>query len=344
MRFHSPEWWWAAAALPLALGLSLWGVKRGFEAMGRFVSPEMLARLAPQKVLGAKKARAGFLIIACALLIVALARPQYGVKPVQITRSGIDMVIALDVSKSMAARDIKPSRIERAKLEISRLASALEGNRMGLIAFAGKSFVECPLTTDTAALKMFLDSLDTSSIPVPGTAVGAAVHGAVEALAKSKAKTRAAIIVTDGEDLEGGVDEAISEAAKAGVKVFTVGIGSQTGAPVPEVDSEGNVTGYKTGDGGATVISRLDSRTLRSIADSTDGAFYATEGDSLDMDPLIKALKSMDKTDITSQEFTEYEERYQPFALAALLMLVADYLVFYRLSLRERAVSTRSAV
>lgn len=347
MRLHDPQWLYAMALIPLFAAVAWRGVNAAHKAMERFMSSKTVARLVPGGIRIARKTRIAILAVALAMCVIALSRPQYGVKPVTITKAGIDVMILLDTSRSMAARDIRPSRLERARIELTRILAALDGNRMGLAAFAGESFVECPLTTDIATLRLFLDSLDTSAVPVPGTAIGKAIRTSVKAFATSKAKTKAAILVTDGENLEGGLDEALEEAVKAGIVIFTVGIGSEGGAPAPEVDDKGVITGYKTDAGGGTVITRLNSATLRKIAEATGGAYFSTEGESLDLDGLVKTLKGLEKTDIATQEFTEYEDRYYLFALAALVLLLAESawsLIFPSSRAGVRAASTRSAV
>lgn len=347
MRLSDPQWLYALLFIPVIAVLAWRGVNVAQKVMLGFMSDKTASRLAPGGAGFVRKTRIVIISAAIALSVIALARPQYGVKPVTVTRTGIDVMILLDTSRSMAARDIRPSRLERARIELARIVAALEGNRMGLIAFAGESFIECPLTTDVATFRLFLDSLDTSSIPVPGTAIGKAIKTAVTAFGASKAKTKAAILVTDGENLEGGLDEAVEEAVKAGIVIFPVGVGSQAGAPAPELDDKGAITGYKTDAGGGTVITRLDSATLRKIAEATGGIYNSTEGESLDLDGLVKTLKGLEKTDIATQEFTEYEDRYYLFALAALVLLMAEsaWSVMFPPS-REvaNATSTRSAV
>jgi Ca-activated chloride channel family protein len=347
VRLHDPQWLYALALIPLLAFLAWRGVNAAHKIMIGFMSLKTASRLAPGGIRLVRKTRVVIVSFALALLVTALARPQYGVKPVTVTRTGIDVMILLDTSRSMAARDIRPSRLERARIELTRMLTALDGNRIGLAAFAGECYVECPLTTDIATLRLFLDSLDTSSIPVPGTAIGKAIRTSVTALAASKAKTKAAILVTDGENLEGGLDEALEEAVKAGIVIFPVGVGSEAGAPAPEVDDKGAITGYKTDAGGGTVITRLDSATLRKIAEATGGAYFSTEGESLDLDGLVKTLKGLEKTDIATQEFTEYEDRYYLFASLALVLLMVESawsLMFPPTREVDNATSTRSAV
>jgi len=328
MRFHDPSWLWALAAVPVLALIGWRGVGRSAAMLRTLVNE----RLAPVSMTAVQRRRIVVLAVALACLTVALARPQYGVKPVQVKRSGIDLMILLDVSKSMAARDVKPSRIERARNEMEKLISALEGNRIGIIAFAGASFVECPLTLDVSTVRMFLDSIDVGAIPVPGTNIGSALQDAVKAFASSKAKTKAAIIITDGENLEGSAEDDAKAAAEAGLTVFTIGIGSEAGAPIPELDSSGAITGYKTDEKGDTILTRLDTSTLRSIADAGGGGAYFSQGGRLDLSGLLSRLKRMEKTDIASQEFTEYEDRYQPLLLVAVAALALELLFSLRLA------------
>jgi Ca-activated chloride channel family protein len=294
--------------------------------MDAFLDPGLAARLMPEGLAARKAAGAALLIASAALIMLALSRPQYGIRPLEARRSGVDVMILIDTSFSMAAADVKPSRIERAKLELSRLVKALEGNRIGLMAFAGESFLECPMTLDSGAIRLFLDGVGVGIIPTPGTAIGAAVNEAVKAMKRSgAAKTRAIILVTDGEDLEGEVDQAAASAKEAGIKIYGVGIGSASGAPIPRVNELGEIVGYKNDPSGAPMLTRLDTRPLAGLASATGGVFIASQGESLDISKVIDSLKSQEKTDVGSFEFSEYEERYRPLAALALALLAGEY-------------------
>ena len=327
MRWSNIDWLYVVITLPFIGYIAWWGVNKAREGLHQFVSPDMAEKLSDDSLPRLRKFRVITLVFAALLMVVALARPQYGVKPVEVKRSGIDVIIALDTSKSMAARDVKPDRLTRAKNEISKLLKNLEGNRIGLIAFAGKSFVECPLTMDISTLKMFLDSLHPGSIPVAGTNIGDAIADAVKAFEAGKSRSRALILLTDGENLAGDALEAAKEAGEAHVNIFPIGIGSESGAPVPELNSKGGQEGYKKDKSGSTIMSRLDLGTLQSIADESNGELFTSRGETLDLAPLYETLSRMEKTDITSREFTEYEERYQIAAILALIILLADYLM-----------------
>ncbi|MDH4182658.1 MAG: VWA domain-containing protein [Nitrospinota bacterium] len=328
MRFADPAWMYAAmVALPLLGLLGWWGIVSGRRALERLFSPEAAQRLAPARLTAKKTARAIILSLAIILLLLAMARPQYGIKPMEAKRSGIDIMLLVDTSTSMLAADVKPNRMARAKNELSRLVSALDGNRIGIIAFAGESFVECPLTLDSATVRLFLDTIAVGIIPTPGTAIGQAVEEATAMLSRSgSSKAKAIILVTDGEDLAGEVEQAAQTAKKAGVNIHAVGIGSNSGAPIPDVNEFGEVKGYKYNNNGAPLLTRLDATSLTTLASATGGVFIASQGEALDLSGLVKAIQKQEKTDIGSLEFTEYEERYQPLALMALLLLLGEYL------------------
>lgn len=341
MRWSGSDWLYLAMALPFIGYAAWWGVNRVEKALHLFVSSDMAKKLADDTLPRQRKLRVITLVVAALFMVLALARPQYGVKPVEVKRSGIDVIIALDTSMSMAARDVKPDRLTRAKNEISKLLKNLEGNRIGLIAFAGKSFVECPLTLDISTLRMFLDSLHPGSIPVAGTNIGEAIADAMKTFKAGKSRSKVLILFTDGENLAGDAIKAAREASKAHVNIFPIGIGSESGAPIPDIDSHSRAKGYKKDKSGATVMSRLDLSTLQSIAEESNGELFTSMGETLDLTPLYETLSRMEKTDITSREFTEYEERYQIAAIVALIILLVDYLLLepniYRRE-RERAL------
>ncbi|MCK5513335.1 MAG: VWA domain-containing protein, partial [Deltaproteobacteria bacterium] len=195
--------------------------------------------------------------------IFALTRPQWGFHWEEIKRVGVDVMVAIDVSESMLAEDVKPNRLERAKREVIDLIEMMEGDRIGLIAFAGTSFVQCPLTLDYGACKMFLDYIDTDLIPVPGTAIAEAIRTSLKSFNKRERKSKALIIITDGEDHEGEPIDAAKEAKKEGIKIFTIGVGREGGAPIPLKDGSG---GFKKDRKGDMVITHLDEITLQKIA------------------------------------------------------------------------------
>ncbi|MBS2026915.1 MAG: VWA domain-containing protein [Deltaproteobacteria bacterium] len=285
------------------------------------------ARLAAKVLPGASPARALTrpLLGWAALLLVgmALAQPECGTHVELAKKQGIDVVIALDASKSMLARDVKPSRIERAKLELSGLLDKLNGDRVGIVVFAGDAFVQCPLTNDMAAAKMFLRAIDPMTMPVQGTDVGRALSESRDLLVEAErgAKSRAVVMLSDGEDFGDEVDDELKQLKDDGIRVITVGIGSVAGEPIPEVDKHGNVVGYMKDKSGQTVMSRLDERGLSHIADATDGVYVASLPGSIGVGRVAEELDKLEKSEFESRISVSYSERYPVFLAPALALL-----------------------
>ncbi len=281
-------------------------------------------------VSGARRTLAATLIVATvALAIVALARPQHGGKAQGARRRGSDVVIALDFSKSMLARDVAPSRIERAKIELRALLDALGGDRIGLVAFAGEA-LRYPLTTDHAAAHLFWRDLTPLDMPVGGTAIAKAIHAGIELLESARSEgapssARSIVLLTDGEETEGGaVVEAAREAARLRIRIFTVGIGSTSGELVPEIDQEGQPAGWQQNPAGGYVMSRLDARALRAIAEATGGEYFEASAGRLGIERVGHALAKVEKREYEARVVRRYEESYAIFLLPAFLLLLVE--------------------
>ncbi|OGC12450.1 hypothetical protein A3K48_06915 [candidate division WOR-1 bacterium RIFOXYA12_FULL_52_29] len=262
-------------------------------------------------------------------LVIALAQPQWGERGELLSVPGIDIIFAVDVSKSMLAGDLKPNRLENAKQALRLLAMQMEGNRLGLVAFAGSSFVECPLTGDVGAVQLFLGSLSTSLIPVPGTDLGGAIESAAKAFDRAPT-SKAIILITDGEDLSGGGRAAAEVAAGAGIKIFPVGIGTAVGETVPEVDENGRVVGLKRDQKGDLVVSKLDVDLLNEIAGKTGGKALFVAGGGSTLPELMAAIASLPKTKISQKLGYQYLDRFQIFLLLAFVCLVAELVMSER--------------
>ena len=258
---------------------------------------------------------------------VALAQPQCGTHVELAKKRGIDVVIAIDASRSMLARDVKPSRIERAKLELSGLLDKLAGDRVGIVVFAGDAFVQCPLTSDMAAAKMFLRAVTPADMPVPGTDVGRALEESRNLLTEAErgAKSRAIVLLSDGEDFGDEVDEELKPLADDGIQVITVGIGSEAGEPIPEVDKHGNVVGYEKDKQGNTVMSRLNASGLAHIADATDGTYVASLPGAIGVGRVAEELDKLQKSEFESRVSVSYAERYPLFLAPALALLALGF-------------------
>ena len=324
MRFAAPEMLWALLALPL-LALALWGAAVARRrALARFGGgAEFLARFTRQTSPHRRAVKAIALVAAAALGVLAAARPQWGAGTETVTRKGIDLVIVLDTSRSMAAEDAPPSRLTRGVRAASLLLDALVGDRVGLVTFAGKPALVCPLTLDHEAVKLFLDEVDTEAVSVPGTALAQALAEAERALGPgpspgTEAKARAIVLISDGEDHEGGVEPAIRRLRQAGIVVYAIGCGTESGAPIPEADGA-----YKRDDDGKPVTTRLDEGPLRQLALETEGRYFRASASEGEVEEIASALSSLDAAGSTTVVKTRWVERYQiPLALALVALLV----------------------
>ncbi len=259
---------------------------------------------------------------------LALAQPQCGEKAEVAKRRGIDVVVALDASKSMYARDVTPSRLERAKLELTSLLDSLKGDRVGLVVFAGDAFIQCPLTSDYAAAKLFLRAVDPETMPQGGTNIGAALLLSRQVLenADRGAKDRVVVLLSDGEDVTGDVGEGIDALKEFGARVLAIGIGSDSGEPIPILNKGGDVVGYKKTEDGVTVISRLDRAGLTRIASATGGEFfYQPRG--VAMGDVVKIIDTLQKSELESRVTLKYGEAYQPFLAIGIAFLILGMLI-----------------
>ncbi len=259
-------------------------------------------------------------------LIIALATPQWGKKEQALNNGGIDIVIAIDVSKSMLAKDLSPSRIDNAKESLSLLIDQLKGNRIGLVAFAGSSFIECPLTPDIGSVNLFLDSISPSLIPVPGTDIGGAIRTSVRAFGKTK-NSKALVIITDGEDLSNNARGAANEAAQQGIRIYPIGIGTEAGETVPQIDENWQITGVKKDKNGQVVISRLDKALLIDIAKNTQGTASFVDSGYSTLPQLISVISSLPKAQIRHVINTQYEDRFPIFLFLSFLCLLIEIII-----------------
>ncbi len=321
MHWDYPTVLLALAILPLVGALLLSAHRHQRQAAARFALPAMRCRLlAPRsRMRGAVK---GVVLLAgLALLIVAAARPRFGLYVEHVSQRGTDLLVLLDVSRSMLADDVAPNRLERAKSDIRDLLPRLSGDRIGLIAFAGKPVLKVPLTTDHDVFRMVLDELDTLSAPRGGTAIGDAIRKAVEVLPKLSNRDKALILITDGEDQGSHPEDAAREAARFGVKIFTIGLGdSQEGSRIPVCSDDGPA--HYVEDAGHEHWSRLNGQLLKDIALHTKGAYIPAGTRVYDLGQIYEEhLASLSRGEIASQQREEYRERYQWFLAIGLLLV-----------------------
>ena len=261
-------------------------------------------------------------------LVLALSRPQIGMTVEMVKRSGLDIMIGLDISASMLAEDIKPNRLLKAKHAISSFIDRLEGDRVGLIAFAGDSFVQCPLTIDYAAAKLLLDALDVDTISQSGTEISQAIEIAASSFNQEEDKHKVLLFFTDGEDHGKKAIEAAKAAANQGIRIYCVGVGlPNQGTPIPLRQSNGEFLGYKHDRDGKPIVTKLEDALLREIARLTGGNYYQATPGEAEIDRLFAELAAIEKREIEERQFTRYEDRFQYFLGFALLFLVWEFLL-----------------
>lgn len=302
----------------LGMGLWLWGRRR---RLRRFGDEALVNELMPSWSRGKLWVRTVLLSLAFFFFVIGLSRPQIGAKLKEHKIKGAEIMIVLDVSNSMLAQDYSPDRLERAKLAISRITDKLKDDRIGLIVFAGTSFVQLPITSDYVSAKMFLNSISTESIPIQGTAIGDAISTAVRGFSAQSEHSRAIIVITDGENHEDDAVAAAKQAAEAGIKVYTIGVGSADGQPIPMngellKDKDGNI-----------VVTRLDEETLRKVASAGGGAYVHASNDEFGLTPIISDIRKMEDEEYNSVVFEEYNEQFMYFLGIALVFFVLEMLV-----------------
>lgn len=321
LYFANPLYLWLlllVPLIPLVYGLMRMARRSRLRRLGQ---EELVRELMPSWS-GAKGwVRTVLFTLAFASFIVGIARPQMGAKLKDHESKGAEIMICLDVSNSMLAQDYSPDRLGRAKLAISRVVDKLEGDRIGLIIFAGTSFVQLPITTDYISAKMFLNSINTDSVPVQGTAIGDAILTAAKSFSAQSDKSRAIIVITDGENHEDDAVDAASQVAEVGIKVYTIGVGSLRGQPIPKdgdlmKDQEGNI-----------VVTRLDEETLKQIASVGNGAYVHAGNEEFGLNPIIEDIKKLEAERFNSVVFEDFDEQYMYFLAAALVLLVLEMLI-----------------
>ncbi len=310
--------------IPLLILLLMAGIRRRRRFLS-LVGDEEVVKKTVTGISTTKRFWKNFLlIIAVAFLIIALARPQIGVEKVRIERKGVDIMVLLDTSLSMAAQDVKPDRLTRSKMWVSTLIDNLVSDRIGIIAFAGKPFLQCPLTVDYSACRMLLDILHVGSIPVQGTAIADAIELAITSFPEKRGFYKVIILLTDGEDHEGKVTEAAEHASEEGIKIIAIGIGGEGGEPVPMLDEQGMVQGYKKDDGGKLVMSKLDRKMLEALAMKTGGAYFGARPGSFEMARIIHILGKMEKEEFGEEWLERFEERFEYPLMFAIVLLAIE--------------------
>ena len=323
MRFANPEYLYLLIFVPLFVAVYIYSNYRRNKRLKEYGDPKLLQELMPDVSVYRPNVKFCLAIAAVTMLTLVLARPQFGSKMESVTRQGIETVIALDISNSMLAEDIAPNRLEKSKKIISKLIDKFENDKIGLIVFAGDAFVQLPITNDFISAKMFMESISPALINRQGTDIGAAINLAMKSFTPDKEVGKAVIVITDGENHEGGAEEAAKAAAENGISIYMLGIGSLEGAPIPA----GNSNDYRRDKDGNVIVTKLNEEMSQNIAKAGNGAYIRVDNTNNAQRLLEKEIDKLAKADVTSEVFTEYDEQFHIVAWLALVLLIVDILI-----------------
>ena len=322
-RFADPNVLYLLIILPFVAIFYFYSNYRRTKRLRKYGDPELLSMLMPEASAHRPVFKFWVLWIALGLSIVMLARPQFGTRLEKVKRSGIETIIALDISNSMLAEDVVPSRLEKAKSLISRLVSNFNDDKVGLIVFAGDAFTQLPITSDYISAKMFLESITPSLISSQGTNIGEAIRLAIKSFTPQEKVGRAIIVITDGENHEGGAVEAAKEAASKGMKVFVLGIGSPDGAPIPLEGSND----YRKDNQGNVIVTRLNEQMCREVAQAGNGVYIRVDNSSSAQALLQKEIDKLTKSDLESTVYSNYNEQFPALAWIIIVLLIIEVVV-----------------
>lgn len=327
--FERPELFWALLIVPFLILLFFRSRYIRNVSLKKYGDPALISLLSPEVSPYKPFVKIALASLGATFLIFGLINPQIGVKYEEVKREGADVIVAIDVSNSMLCRDVSPSRLDRAKREVSRLIDDLKGDRIGLVVFAGKAYLQLPLTNDYSAAKLFLDAINPTIVGVQGTAIGAAIDKSLQAfefgVSKEKNdvsnKNKTLIIISDGENHEDDALGAAKKAAESGIPVHAIGIGSETGGPIP-LNTAG--TSFLKDGSGSTVVTRMDPALIRQLASAGKGSYSITSGGALNLKKFVDEIAGLEKRELGEKIITEYESRFQYFIVIALFFLAVD--------------------
>jgi len=324
-RFGHPEYLYLLLILPAIFGFYIYTLLLKKRDLKRYGNPELLAQLMPDVSVRRPALKFWLLLSAIAMVIVVMAGPQFGSKLDTVKRKGIEVMICLDLSNSMNSKDIEPSRLEKAKMILSKLVDGLDNDKIGMIVFAGQAYVQLPITSDYVSAKMFFSSLNTKQVPSQGTAIGEAVNMALRSFTPSEESEKAIIVITDGENHEDDAVGAAQAAAKKGIHVNVIGVGTLNGSPIP--DERGDFRKDETGN---VIITKLNEDMCRQIAAAGKGVFVQADNSNNAQKTIERELSKLKKSDIDSKVYSEYDEQFQSIAWLALVLLIVEFIILER--------------
>lgn len=324
-RFENPAFLYLLIIIPVIIVIRLLEMRKRKLKLKKFGDLSLLKQLMPDVSSSRKSLKFWLMVAVLALLIVMLARPQMGTKISQEKRKGIEVIISLDISNSMRAEDVVPSRLDKSKMLVENMVDNFTNDKVGLVVFAGDAFIQLPITSDYVSAKMFLQNTDPSLIATQGTDLAGAIELSSKSFTQQDKVGRAILIITDGEDHEGGAIEAAEKARKNGIRVFVLGVGSTKGSPVP--DGNG---GYMKDNSGQEVISALNEEMCKQVAQAGGGAYIHVDNTSLAQRQLNDELTKLQKGDISSVVYSEYDEQFQAVGILVLILLIIEMLILER--------------
>jgi len=327
-RFGNIEYLWSLLIVPVLVGFFVWSRISRRRALKKFGNHKILQQLMPFSSQGRPVLKFVLLMLALTSIIIGIARPQFGSKLKTEKRKGVELVIALDVSNSMMAEDIKPNRLERAKRAISRLIDRLKDDKIGLIVFAGDAYTQIPVTSDYNSAKLFLNSINTDIVPKQGTAIGAAIDLAHCSFSPNGEANKAIIVITDGENHEDDATAAAKSAKEDGIVVHTIGMGLPSGSPIP-VHKNGQTDYLKDRDGNV-VVTKLNENMLEEISAAGEGIYVRANNAQVGLNELFDEINKMNKEEMETRTYSEYNDQFQFFFAAGLLLLLLDFIILER--------------
>ncbi len=333
-KFEHQIFFYALAIIPICIGIYIWYVRQSKKNLKKLGELHLIKQLIPEVSNTKKNIKFILFILGFVFLILGLCNLQTGSKLQNVKREGADIMVCLDVSNSMMAQDLSPNRLERAKMAIENMIDKLEGDRLGIIVFAGEAYVQLPITTDYNSAKLFLDGINNKIVPVQGTNIAEAINLSIESFGKDEGKNKAIVIITDGENNEEANESAVDaaeEASKKNIIIHTIGVGSESGVPIPNV-IDGVVTGYKKDKDGNTVVTKLDPKILQNIASATNGVYVQATSSDIGLDAILNKMDELDKKQLESKMYTDFEDQFQWFLGLALLFLVIESFISERVS------------
>ncbi|ATA93273.1 VWA domain-containing protein [Capnocytophaga canimorsus] len=313
--------------LPLALFFVIFRIIKN-KKQRQFTNERLFKRLAPNRSTFKPWLKFGLLSLMLLLLGIALSNPKIGTKMETVKREGVDVVFAIDVSKSMLAQDVSPNRLEKAKRLVSETLNQLKGDRVGIVAYAASAYPQLPLTTDYSAARMFLQSLNTDMLSSQGTAIQEAIQMASSYFSDANPTARILILISDGEDHEMGASEIAYEAANQGIRIYSIGVGTEKGSTIP-IDNGGNIS-YKRDKNGEVVITKLNSGLLSEIARNANGSYIDGDNTSKAVEEIVSLLDGIEKSEFETQQYVDYADQFQWFLFAVIVILLIDLLIFER--------------